>query len=124
MNTRVTLDKTGRIVIPKPLREELHLEPGDALEMEGAGEQIILRPVRETSPLAKEHGVWVLHTGQPLPVRSTDEYADALQTSSALGIVGGGIYDAMLAHCAVKAEAEAIYSWNGRHYTILNAGQK
>jgi predicted nucleic acid-binding protein len=47
---------------------------------------------------------------------SGDEYADALQASSALGIVGGGIYDAMLAHCAIKIQAEAIYSWNGRRY--------
>jgi predicted nucleic acid-binding protein len=47
---------------------------------------------------------------------SGDEYADALQTSSALGIVGGGIYDAILAHCALKAQAKTIYSWNGRHY--------
>jgi predicted nucleic acid-binding protein len=47
---------------------------------------------------------------------SGDEYADALQSSSALGIVGGGIYDALLAHCAVKAQAEVIYSWNVRHY--------
>jgi predicted nucleic acid-binding protein len=45
-----------------------------------------------------------------------EEYADALEASAALGIVGGGIYDAMLAHCAVKAQAEAIYSWNRRHY--------
>lgn len=45
-----------------------------------------------------------------------DEYADALQASSALGIVGGGIYDAMLAHCALKAQAETIYSWNEKHY--------
>jgi predicted nucleic acid-binding protein len=46
-----------------------------------------------------------------------EEYADALQASSALGIVGGGIYDAMLAHCALKSQAETIYSWNGRrHY--------
>jgi predicted nucleic acid-binding protein len=45
-----------------------------------------------------------------------DEYADALQASSALNIVGGGIYYAMLAHCALKAQAETIYSWNGRHY--------
>src|SRR2546422_1914317 len=29
-----------------------------------------------------------------------DEYADGLAASAALGIVGGGIYDAMLAHCA------------------------
>ena len=47
-----------------------------------------------------------------------DEYADALQTSSARGIVGGGIYDAMLAHCAIKAQAEIIYSWNARHYAL------
>ena len=47
-----------------------------------------------------------------------DEYADALQSSSARGIVGGGIYDAMLAHCALKAKAEAIYTWNARHYAL------
>jgi predicted nucleic acid-binding protein len=49
---------------------------------------------------------------------SADEYADALQASAALGIVGGGIYDAMLAHCALKAKAEAIYTWNARQYTL------
>jgi predicted nucleic acid-binding protein len=48
---------------------------------------------------------------------SGEEYADALEASSALGIVGGGIYDAMLAHSAVKAKAEAIYTWNVRPYT-------
>lgn len=47
---------------------------------------------------------------------SGDEYAHALETSAALGIVGGGIYDAILAHCAIKAKAETIYSWNVRHY--------
>ena len=49
---------------------------------------------------------------------SGDEYADALQASATLGIVGGGIYDAMLAHCAIKARVEAIYSWNIRHYAL------
>jgi len=47
-----------------------------------------------------------------------DEYADALEAAAALGIVGGGIYDAMLARCAVKANSDAIYSWNGRHYAL------
>lgn len=45
-----------------------------------------------------------------------DEHADALQAWAALGIVGGGIYDSMLASCAIKAKVEAIYSWNARHY--------
>jgi predicted nucleic acid-binding protein len=47
---------------------------------------------------------------------SGDEYAEALAVSAALGIVGGGIYDAMLSHCAIKAQAETIFSWNRRHY--------
>jgi predicted nucleic acid-binding protein len=47
-----------------------------------------------------------------------DEYADALQAAAALGIVGGGINDALLARCATKAKAEAIYTWNGRHYAL------
>jgi predicted nucleic acid-binding protein len=49
---------------------------------------------------------------------SGDEYADALQASAALGVIGGGVYDALLAHCAVKAKAEAIYTWNTRHYAL------
>lgn len=49
---------------------------------------------------------------------SGDEYADALQAASARGIVGGGIYDAMLAQCAMKARAEVIFTWNARHYGL------
>ena len=61
------------MVIPKAVRDELRLEPGDTLEMENAGEQITLRPVRGTGPLTKEHGVWVFHTGQPLAASATDD---------------------------------------------------
>ncbi|MGI8991102.1 MAG: PIN domain-containing protein [Bryobacteraceae bacterium] len=45
-----------------------------------------------------------------------EEYSAALEISAARGIVGGCIYDAMLAHCAIKAQVETIYSWNARHY--------
>jgi predicted nucleic acid-binding protein len=47
-----------------------------------------------------------------------EEYAYALQTSASRGIVGGAIYDAMLAHCALKSKAQAIYTWNTRHYAL------
>ncbi len=47
---------------------------------------------------------------------SGEEYANALESSAAQGIVGGGIYDAMLAQCAIKAKAQVIYTWNIRHY--------
>ncbi len=62
MSALITIDKAGRVVIPKAMREKLHLEPGDSLEMERDGDQITLRPVRGTGPLTREHGVWVLRT--------------------------------------------------------------
>jgi AbrB family looped-hinge helix DNA binding protein len=74
MTSRLTIDKAGRVVIPKPLRDELQLEPGDVLELETTGgEEITLRPVRGTGPLIKEHGVWVFYAGQPLAAPVTDE---------------------------------------------------
>ncbi len=39
MNTTVTLDKAGRVLIPKSLRDEMHLEAGDTLELESEGER-------------------------------------------------------------------------------------
>jgi predicted nucleic acid-binding protein len=52
---------------------------------------------------------------------SAEEYATALNVWSQAGVTGGTIYDALLASCALKAEAEAIYSWNLRHYRGFGA---
>jgi AbrB family looped-hinge helix DNA binding protein len=90
MNTRLTIDKAGRVIIPKPLREELHLEPGDSLEVESAGEQITLRPVRGTGPLTKEHGVWVFHSGAPLPASATNEMLQKMREERDLANFGKG----------------------------------
>ncbi|MCC7342946.1 MAG: AbrB/MazE/SpoVT family DNA-binding domain-containing protein [Bryobacterales bacterium] len=90
MNTRLIIDKAGRVVIPKSVREELYLEPGDALEMESAGEQILLRPVRGTGPLFKEHGVWVFHAGQPLAASATDEMLQQIREERDLANLGSG----------------------------------
>jgi predicted nucleic acid-binding protein len=49
------------------------------------------------------------------------EYATMLQSSADLGIVGGSIYDALLAHCAIKVGAQTIYTWNLRHYSQFGA---
>jgi len=47
------------VLIPKNLRQELHLGPGDTLELESEGDEITLRPVRPKALLKKEHGIWV-----------------------------------------------------------------
>lgn len=67
MTAKLTIDKAGRVVLPKPLREELDLAPGDVLEAESSGQKIVLRPIRVMAPLQKERGVWVYRTGQKLP---------------------------------------------------------
>jgi predicted nucleic acid-binding protein len=48
-----------------------------------------------------------------------EEYFGAIEASAPLGIAGGGIYDALLAHCALKARAESIYTWNVRDFRRL-----
>src|SRR5580700_7098357 len=73
MNTTVTLDKAGRVVIPKTLRDELHLEAGDRMTLESAGESVTLRPVRSASPMRKEHGVWVFRGNKGLAAAATDK---------------------------------------------------
>ena len=55
----LVIDKAGRIVIPKLVREELRLEAGDALGLERDGDTLHLRPIRSQIPLHKEHGIWV-----------------------------------------------------------------
>ncbi len=86
--TLLSIDKAGRIVIPKTLREELHLEPGDSLEVDSGGDQITLRPVRGTGPLMKEQGVWVFRTGQPLAASATDDTLQRVREERDLANLG------------------------------------
>ncbi len=64
MTTKVSLDKAGRLVLPKTLREEMQLGAGDTLVLESEGERITLRPVRPQALLQKEQGIWV-YQGEP-----------------------------------------------------------
>lgn len=76
MPAKLTLDKLGRIVLPKPVRDKLQLAAGDQLELESVDDRIMLRPVRGTAQLRKKRGVWVFHCGEPLSaatVRDTIE---------------------------------------------------
>jgi AbrB family looped-hinge helix DNA binding protein len=73
MARRLTLDKAGRIVLPKPLRDELQLQAGDTLEVESSGDEITLRPMRGNAQLRKKHGVWVYRSGEPLSQAVVEE---------------------------------------------------
>lgn len=53
---------------------------------------------------------------------SEEEYVSALGLASSGGIVGAAIYDALIAHCAVKAQAEILLTWNVRDFARLGSG--
>jgi len=66
MNASVTIDKAGRIVVPKAVREALHLQAGDALVLEFNGERIVLSLAREEIRIRREQGLWVFRSGRPV----------------------------------------------------------
>ncbi|HUP43328.1 MAG TPA: AbrB/MazE/SpoVT family DNA-binding domain-containing protein [Thermoanaerobaculia bacterium] len=58
-----TLDRFGRIVIPKRVRDDLGLFAGSILLIEEREDRIVLRVQREETDLVREDGVLV-YTGE------------------------------------------------------------
>jgi len=79
MTAKLTLDKAGRVVIPKRLRDKLHMAAGDSFQLENTDEQIVLKPMREELSLRKEHGIWVAYGGAPLSAEVTDAVLQSIR---------------------------------------------
>ncbi|MCB1178839.1 MAG: AbrB/MazE/SpoVT family DNA-binding domain-containing protein [Leptospiraceae bacterium] len=60
-NMDAVLDKTGRVVIPHQVRENLHLEPGQELEVLVHGYDIILR-VKKEETVVDEEGMLLIES--------------------------------------------------------------
>jgi AbrB family looped-hinge helix DNA binding protein len=54
-----TLDRFGRVVIPKEIRDALGLKPGEQLKIEQTDDEVVLKPLREESPIKMKDGVLV-----------------------------------------------------------------
>jgi AbrB family looped-hinge helix DNA binding protein len=67
---KLTLDKMSRVVVPKPLRDRLGLQPGDELEVTVEANGLRLTPVLPSSPLADEEGILICSS--ELPVSAWD----------------------------------------------------
>src|SRR5438067_2382305 len=59
-----TLDRFGRIVIPKEIREDLGIEAGSVLRVEEREDEIRLTPLRDNPPTRVKAGVLVF-SGEP-----------------------------------------------------------
>lgn len=68
MGSSAVIDKSGRLVLPKPVRDELGLRPGDRLRVRREGQDVILTVDLPNAVLQKEKGVWVYRSGQPVGV--------------------------------------------------------
>jgi AbrB family looped-hinge helix DNA binding protein len=62
---QATIDRFGRIVLPKKLRDDFNLEPGSQIHIEESGQEIILKPIHGEPNLRLKDGVLV-YSGVPL----------------------------------------------------------
>ena len=62
---QVKVDKFGRMVLPKEIRDDLDLVPGSVLDGAETPDAIVLRPVVEKEPLRVKEGA-LLYTGEIL----------------------------------------------------------
>jgi len=60
---KLKVDRTGRIVLPKRIRDRLHLHPGAELNLQEGPEGLVLRPVGQRASLIEKGGV-LIHLGQ------------------------------------------------------------
>ena len=60
----VPMDKAGRVVLPKHVRDELAINPGDRLKISIHGDEVILRPSREASGFIKRGHALVFSSGE------------------------------------------------------------
>jgi AbrB family looped-hinge helix DNA binding protein len=88
MITTVTIDKAGRVVIPKILRNELRLATGDTLAIEFDGEGVTLRPMRSASVMRKKRGIWVFHGDRKIGAAETDRALQNLRLERDRGMQG------------------------------------
>jgi len=57
------IDKAGRVILPKPIRDRLGLRAGSDLEIQEIQEGVLLRPAGRRPSLVRKGRFWV-HTGE------------------------------------------------------------
>ena len=63
---KLRIDKAGRLVVPKPLRERLRFKPDTELEAIEQAEGVLLKRAEQQPSMARVDGLWV-HQGSAKP---------------------------------------------------------
>lgn len=64
---QIPIDKFGRVVLPKEIRDRLGVRPGTEFEVEEQENIILLKPVGKKSRIVEKDGWWVIETDGPIP---------------------------------------------------------
>jgi AbrB family looped-hinge helix DNA binding protein len=72
------IDKSGRIVLPKPLRRRLGLRDNMELEVVEQGDGVLLRPAEPQPSMIRVDGLWV-HRGKAEPGADWDHILDEVR---------------------------------------------
>jgi AbrB family looped-hinge helix DNA binding protein len=78
VNTIVEIDKAGRIVVPKKLRDALHLVPGTRLRIERSGDRLTLLPNSNEAKLVIENGVPLIFPADHAPILTSEMVTDLI----------------------------------------------
>jgi AbrB family looped-hinge helix DNA binding protein len=87
MKTLISVDRAGRLVLPKRLRDQFGLHPGSQLELAIGPDHVELKPVDTTAILRRNKKLWVHHGRAQAPL----SHAVASLRDERLGAIGGGI---------------------------------
>ena len=58
---KTTIDAAGRIVVPKAVRDQLHLTPGTELEIDVLEDSVVIRHRDASEPLVERQGILIHH---------------------------------------------------------------
>lgn len=76
---RTTIDSAGRIVIPKPIRDDLGLQGGEEVEIVERDGRIEIEPVPTPMRLARRGNLLVAETEDPVPPLTDRIVRDTLE---------------------------------------------
>jgi len=75
---KTTIDKAGRVVLPKPVRDELGLTAGQEIDVRVEGGQAVLEPTVATWHLERRGRLTVLVPDSPVPPLTDAEVREAV----------------------------------------------
>jgi len=83
----IKVDKAGRIVLPKQVRERLRLGAGTKLELRESSQGLMLRPVAQRPSMVQKDGIWV-HLGKAPHDFSWDRIVEDLRDERMKDVAG------------------------------------